>query len=312
MQARFDGKAGALAKAEGSLRVVVAALAGNLAIAVTKFVAFAFTGSTAILTEGIHSLVDTGDQGLLLIGQRRAKRPADDSHQFGYGLETYFWSFIVSLMIFLAGGAVSVWEGAEKLLHPGDLRRPWISLAVIAASAAFEGLTFRVAWREYRRVVRYRAVTLFAFLKISKDPNLFATLLEDGAALTGLAFAALGVIGAGFLHLAWADGAASIAIGLLLLLVALFMANETRSLIAGEAAADPIVDHVRQIAQGCGDLGELKSLRTLHLGPNTILVALHWRFPEAWDRPQLDAGMAELSRRIRTADERIAEVLFEA
>jgi cation diffusion facilitator family transporter len=300
-----------LAQPKGALKVVLAALAGNLAIAVTKFVTFAFTGSTAILTEGIHSLVDTFDQMLLLVGQRRSGRAPDDSHPFGYGLETYFWSFIVALMIFLAGGAVSVWEGLEKLLHPELTRLPWISLAVIAASAVFEGLSFRTAWREYRRVVRGRRVRLFAFLKISKDPNLFATLLEDGAALTGLGFAALGVIGAGLLGQAWADGAASVAIGLLLLVVAVFMANETRSLIAGEAAAPPIVEELRKTAAGCGDLGELIALKTLHLGPNAILVALGWRFPAGWDRARVEAGTAELSRRIRAADARISQVLLE-
>ena len=301
-----------MAQAEGSRRVVLAALAGNLAIAVTKFVTFAFTGSTSILTEGIHSLVDTTDQVLLLVGQARARKPADDSHPFGYGLETYFWSFIVSLMIFLAGGAVAVWEGMEKIFHAADVRLPLVSLAVIALSAVFEGLSFRTAYREYRRIVRGRDVRLFTFLTISKDPNVFATLLEDGAALTGLALAALGVIGSGFLHLAWADGAASVAIGALLLAVAVFMANETRSLIAGEAAAAPIVEIVRKTAAGCGDLGQMKALKTLHLGPNSILVALSWAFPAAWTRAELEAGTAELSRRIRTADARISEVLFEA
>ncbi|MDB5451700.1 MAG: cation transporter [Caulobacteraceae bacterium] len=300
-----------MAKVEGTLRVVLAALAGNAAVAATKFVTFAFTGSTAMLTEAIHSLVDTGDQMLLLVGRNRARRPPDETHPFGYGLETYFWSFIVALMIFFAGGAVSIWEGVDKLLHPAPTRLAWVSVAVIAASALFEGLSLRTAWREYRRVVRGRDVRVWAFLKISKDPNLFATLLEDGAALTGLALAALGVIGAGFLGIDWADGAASVGIGLLLVAVAMFMANETRSLIAGEAAAAPIVEQVRNTALGCGDLGELRTLRTLHLGPSAILVALGWTFPAEWDRVRLAQGEAELVRRIRGADPRIADVLFE-
>jgi cation diffusion facilitator family transporter len=301
-----------LAQPQGALKVVLAALAGNLAIAATKFVTFAFTGSTSILTEGIHSLVDSVDQLLLLVGQRRAGRPADESHPFGYGLETYFWSFIVALMIFLAGGAVSIWQGVQKIQHPGDFRLPWVALGVIAASALFEGLSFRTAYREYRKIVRGRDIAVWAFLKISKDPNVFATILEDGAALIGLSIAALGVIGAGFLGLAWADGAASVGIGVLLLAVAVFMANETRSLIAGEAAAAPIVEELRRTAAGCGDLGELKSMRTLHLGPNAILVALGWKFPDDWDRARVADATAELSRRIHTADARITQVLFEA
>ncbi|HET9160244.1 MAG TPA: cation diffusion facilitator family transporter [Caulobacteraceae bacterium] len=301
-----------MAEPKGSLRVVLAALAGNFAIAAVKFVTYAFTGSTSILTEGIHSLVDTGDQLLLLLGQARAKRPADDSHPFGYGMETYFWSFIVALMIFLVGGAVSVWEGAEKLVHPSPMRLPWVSLGVVAASAMFEGLSFRVAYREFRRMVRGRDVRVLTFVKASKDPNLFATLLEDGAALTGLAFAALGVMGAGLFGWRWADGAASIAIGVLLLSVAVFLANETRSLIAGEAAADPIVEIVRRAADGCGDLGRLKSLKTLHLGPHSILVAIGWVFPEDWDRARTDSARGRLVQRIRAADARISDVLFQA
>lgn len=295
----------------GARKVVLAALSGNLAIAVTKFVAFAFTGSTAMLTEGIHSLVDTGDQVLLLIGQKRAARPPDPSHPFGYGLETYFWSFIVALMIFLAGGAVAIWEGAERIVHPSAMSRPGINFAVLAASAVFEGLSFRTAYREYRNTVRGRNVRLYGFLRNSKDPNVFATLLEDGAALVGLGLAAVGIAGSTFLHLPWADGAASIAIGILLISVAAFMANETRSLIAGEAAAPDIVQKARDTLAACGDLGALGQMRTLHLGPQNILVAIDWRFDPELDLERRNQAAAELASRVRTADPRIHHVLFE-
>ncbi|RAK56886.1 cation diffusion facilitator family transporter [Phenylobacterium deserti] len=295
----------------GARKVVLAALSGNLAIAVTKFVAFAFTGSTAMLTEGIHSLVDTADQVLLLVAQRRSARPANERHPFGYGMETYFWSFIVALMIFLAGGAVAIWEGAEKILHPEEVTLPWVSLGVLAASALFEGLSFRTAYREYKNIVRGRNVRLFAFLRGSKDPNVFATLLEDGAALVGLALAALGVIGSTFLGLAWADGAASIAIGLLLVSVAVFMANETRSLIAGEAAAPVIVERVLECLRERNDLGELAELRTLHLGPQNILVSIRWRFALALDRAEVEDGAAALEAAARRSDPRIAHVFFD-
>lgn len=295
----------------GARRVVLAALSGNLAIAITKFVAFAFTGSTAMLTEGIHSLVDTGDQVLLLIGQRRSARPANERHPFGYGMETYFWSFIVALMIFLAGGAVAIWEGAEKILHPQEVVLPWVSLGVLAASALFEGLSFRTAYREYRHIVRGRNVRLFAFLRASKDPNIFATLLEDGAALIGLGVAALGVIGATFLKLAWADGAASIAIGLLLVAVAVFMANETRSLIAGEAASPVIVERAQTYLAQRSDLGRLAEFRTLHLGPQNILVSIRWCFAKGLDRRQVEEGAAELEAAVRASDPRIAHVFFD-
>lgn len=291
--------------------MVLAALAGNLAIAVAKFTTFAFTGSTAILTEGVHSLVDTSDQVLMLLGQARSERPADPTHPFGYGMEIYFWSFVVALMIFLAGGAVGVWEGVEKLLHPTPVKHPQAILAVVAVSAVFEGLSFRVAYRAYCKVVRGKRIRLLPFLKVSKDPNLYTTLIEDGTALTGLAIAALGVIGSAWLHAPWADGAASILIGLLLMAIAIFLANETRSLIAGEAAAPPIVEAAEATLRGCGDLGELIRLKTLHLGPSHILATVAWRFPASLSRPELEAAARSLVGRLQASDPRIGTVLFE-
>ncbi len=292
-----------------SRRVVLAALAGNLGIAITKFVAFGFTRSTAMLTEAIHSLVDTGNQLLLLHGQRRAARPANDRHPFGYGMETYFWSFIVALMLFLAGGAVAIWEGAEKILHPTPVALPMVSFVVLAVSMVFEGLSFRTAYREYRVRVRGRKTRLLGFLQASKDPNIFATLLEDSAALTGLALAMLGVLGS-TLGLAWADGAASIAIGLLLVGVALFMANETRSLIAGEGMGPHTEAKLRAALDGCAELGALTELKTLHLGPHTILVSIGWQFVPTMERAALTQALARLEACAREADARVSHVVF--
>jgi cation diffusion facilitator family transporter len=310
MAKRDHGQAGR-SGGDGARKVVLAAMGGNLAITVTKFAAFAVSGSTAMLTEGIHSAVDTGDQLLLLIGQRRAARAPDDSHPFGYGMETYFWSFIVALMVFLAGGVVAIWEGAEKILHPSPVSRPLISLGVLAASALFEGLSFRTAYREYRRIVRGRDIRLLAFLRGSKDPTVFATLLEDGAALTGLAIAALGVAGSALLGWAEADGLASVLIGVLLVLVAGFLANETRSLIAGEAVAPMIETRVREALGRAAHLGQLVRLRTLHLGPQTILVTVCWRFTGDPSLAEAEAGLAEIRADVRGADPRICDVLFE-
>jgi cation diffusion facilitator family transporter len=296
---------------EGARKVVLAALSGNLAIAVTKFVAFALSGSTAMLTEGIHSVVDTGDQLLLLVGQRRAALPANEAHPFGYGMETYFWTFIVALMIFLAGGVVAVWEGWEKLIRPQPVTRPLLSLGVLAASALFEGLSFRTAYREYRQIVRGRDIRLVSFLRVSKDPNVFATLLEDGAALTGLAIAGLGVAGSAVLGWTWMDGLASILIGLLLIAIAAFLANETRSLIAGEAAAPPIVQAVLEALRRLRRLGEPVHVRTLHLGPQTILVTICWRFDGDPDFAAVEKGLAEITAEVRAADPRICDVTFE-
>ena len=169
-----------------------------------------------MLTEAIHSLVDTADQVLLLVGQTRGEKPADAMHPLGYGMEVYFWSFIVALMVFLVGGALSIYEGVRQILNPTPVISPWIALTVLAVAGAFEGTSFRIAYREYKRVVRGRPIRLWAFIKASKDPALFAVLLEDSAALIGIGLAACGVIASGFFHITWADGVASVAIGLLL------------------------------------------------------------------------------------------------
>src|SRR6188472_2200630 len=205
--------------------------------ALAKFIASWISGSTAMLTEAIHSIVDAGDQVLLLVGQKRGARPPDARHPLGHGMETYFWSFIVALMVFLLGGVLSLYEGVRHILKPEPVISPWISIAVLAIAAVFEGTSFRIAYREYRRVVRGRPTRQWDFIKASKDPALFSVLLEDSAALIGICFAAAGVIAATFFQVTWADGIASIAIGLLLASVAFLLANETRSLIAGEAVA---------------------------------------------------------------------------
>lgn len=295
----------------GSRKVVLVALAGNLAIAVAKFAAFAVTRSTAMLTEGVHSVVDTTNQLLLLVGQTRAAKAPDPGHPFGYGMETYFWSFIVALFIFLAGGVAAIFQGVRHILHPEPVTNVLINYAVLGVSVVCEGFSFRTAYREFRDVVRGRRVRLTSYLKHSKDPNVFATLLEDGAALAGLVIAGIGIAASAGLGWLWADGAASVAIGLLLWAVAGFLANETRSLIAGEAAAPLIVERVRQALERCSDLGRLLDLKTLHLGPHAILVALHWRFPESLSAREVAAAFANLESRVRAADERVRHVLLE-
>jgi cation diffusion facilitator family transporter len=295
---------------ETSTAVVLVALAGNVAIAATKFGAYALTGSVAMLTEAIHSAVDTGNQLLLLIGQKRGARPPDETHPFGYGMEVYFWSFIVALMVFILGGGVSVWQGVTKLMHPTPIERPWISLVVLAISAVFEGSSFRVAYRAYCKMAFGRDVRFLQFLALSKDPSLFATLLEDGGALIGISLAALGTVAAGWLGWHWADGAASVAIGVLLLGVALFMANETRSLIAGEAAAPFIVAAARKALETDPRVASIVDVASLHLGPRTILVAITLRFRPGMGTQELEGAADDLVRLARSTDPRICDVFL--
>ncbi len=299
-----------MAEKSGSRRVVLAALAGNVAIAVLKFAAFFLTGSAAMLTEGVHSVVDTCDQGFLLLGQARAARRPNARHPFGYGMETYFWSFVVALMVFFAGGSVAVIEGVDKLLHPHAMTRPGINLVVIAISGVFEGVTFLPAYRQYKKMIGRHHVRLWRFVTISKDPSLFATLLEDVASMIGLGLAALGVIGAAYLGFGWADAVASIGIGALLLGSALIMANETRSLIAGEAAAYPVLERARKALKTAGVAGSLVAMRTLHLGPDKILVAVSWRFAKGLSGAAMDKACGVLMTALKETDPRISEVLF--
>ena len=291
-----------------SRRVVLAALAGNGAVALAKFAAAGISGSTAMLTEAIHSLVDTADQVLLLVGQARGEKPADASHPLGYGMEVYFWSFVVALMVFLVGGVLSIYEGVRQILNPSPVVSPWIALTVLVVAASFEATSFRIAYREYRRVVRGRPTRLWAFIKASKDPALFAVLLEDSAALIGIGVAAIGVIASGFFDITWADGVASVAIGLLLAGVAWVLASETRSLIAGEAVAPIVMERLKEALARADCITDLKDVATLHLGPGAILVALTLAFRRDSTTDMIEDAIREITQALQKADGRIAYV----
>ena len=299
---------GTRAPADGSARVVYAALFGNLAVAVAKFIAYAVSGSSAMLTEAIHSLVDSVDQILLLVGQSRGSRPPDAAHPLGHGMESYFWSFIVAVMVLLLGGGAALYQGVHRILAPEPIQSPLVSLAVLALAAVFEGATLAVGLREFKRVVRGRDVPLWTFIHLSKDPSLYASLLEDSAALIGIAIAALGVLGSSVLQLRWADGAASIAIGGLLTAVAIVLANETRSLIAGEAVASPVLADINRLLSADGRIARVVDIATLHLGPKTVLVALTLSFASEMTLTDLRQAIRDLTLALRQADGRIAYV----
>lgn len=287
-------------------KAVYAALAGNLAIAAAKGVAAALSGSSAMLTEALHSLVDSGNELLLLIGLKRAARAPDATHPFGYGLEVYFWSFVVALLIFSLGGGLAIYQGVHHLTAPPPISNPWINFGVLAVSFLFEGLSFRVAWREFAQI---RGDTpVLAAITRSKDPALFAVLLEDGAALIGLAIAALGLSAALWWGWGWADGAASIAIGLLLVVVAVFMANETRSLMSGEAAAPRTVAAVRRLLEAEPSIDKVQEILTMHLGPTSILMAITLDYQDGLSIPQAEALTGRMTDRIREIDSRITRI----
>jgi cation diffusion facilitator family transporter len=288
--------------------VVYAALAGNTAVAIAKFVAYGLSGSSAMFTEAIHSLVDSVDQILLLVGQHRGRKPPDPGHPLGHGMETYFWSMIVAVMVLLLGGVASLYQGVRHLLMPEPLTSPAISFGVLAAAACFEGASLLVGLKEYRRIIRGRDVSLWTFIRLSKDPSLYASLLEDSAALVGITIAAFGLTAATVFHIERADGAASIAIGVLLVGIAGVLANETRSLITGEAVAPPVLDEIRRLLDADRRLVHVHDIATLHLGPRSILVALTVTFNSDLHLEALRDAVRELTTAMQKADERIAYV----
>jgi cation diffusion facilitator family transporter len=293
---------------DGSKRVVYVALAGNLAIALAKLGGYAVSRSSAMLTEAIHSFVDSVDQVLLLVGQARAATKRDATHPLGYGMETYFWSFIVAVMVALAGGVVAIYTGVHRVMAPDAVTSATVNLIVLGIAAVFDGGSFVVGFREYKRVVRGRGTPLWTFIKASKDPSLYATLLEDFSALIGIALAAIGVVASAIFGVHWADGAASIAIGVLLVLVSIVLANETRSLIAGEAVAPPIMAELQRALAGDPRIVKLYELATLHLGPRVIMVALTVAFPANMKVIELREAVRDITRRLKAVDERIEYV----
>jgi len=297
-----------MAQQHGSKTVIYAALAGNLAIAVTKFGAALYTGSSAMLTEAIHSLVDTGNQGLLLYGLRRAARPPDERHPFGHGLDLYFWSFVVALLIFALGGAVSIYEGIHKMRHPEPMTSAWVNFAVLGASMVFEGLSFAVAYREFR--TRYAHLSLWTGIERSKDPSAFAVLLEDGAALAGLGVALVGVAVSVWFDMPAADGAASIVIGGLLVLTALVLARETRSLLTGESTSPRVLAAARAVLDADPRVTKVEALSSLHLGPSQVLLAITLDLQRNLTVDQVRATAEDLRERIAASQPIIAHVFF--
>ncbi len=292
----------------GSRKVILAALAGNLAIAATKATAAFFTGSSAMLSEAIHSAVDTGNQGLLLVGIRRSARPPSPRHPFGHGMELYFWAFVVALMIFAFGGAVSMYEGWRKIASPEPVERAWVNFLVLGASVVFEGLSFRVALREFRST--HRGEPVWQAIRASKDPGVFAVLLEDAAALAGLAIALIGLGLAEWLDRPALDGVASIGIGLLLVVTAGFLANETRSLLTGEAASPRLVAEVKATLMADPRVKAVDEVLSMHLGPAEVLMGVTIDLADDLPGDGVERAAQELSHKIETRHPEVTRIFL--
>jgi len=286
-----------MASQTGSQTVVYAALAGNFLIAVTKFAAAFFTGSSAMLSEGIHSLVDTGNELLLLYGLRRSGRPADRSHPLGHGRELYFWSFIVALLVFSLGAGVSFYEGVTHIANPEPIENASVNYVVLGLAFLFEGFSWWVALREFSR--QKGRLGFFAAVRRSKDPTTFTVLFEDSAALLGLVIALVGIAAAEGLGMPQLDGVASIGIAVVLTATAVFLARESKSLLIGEPALPAVQARILALAAADPAVHRANGVLTVHLGPQQIVAAISTEFEDQTTAPEIEACIERLEERLR-------------
>lgn len=279
-----------------SRTIIYVALAGNMLVAVTKFAAAAWTGSSAMLSEGIHSLVDSGNELLLLYGMHRSTGGPDRDHPLGHGREIYFWSFVVALLIFTVGAGASVYEGVAHVLQPRPIEDVHVNYAVLGLSALFEGSSWWFALRKFRKA--RPGAGLFRAIRHSKDPPSFIVLLEDSAAIAGLLIAFVGVYLSVTLKMPLLDGIASIFIGLVLAATALVLARETKGLLIGESAHQATLDSILHIAEEIDGVVHANNVLTVHLAPQQILVALSVEFSDELRSPDIEACVIEMEKRV--------------
>jgi len=284
---------------EGGMKAVIAALLANLGIALSKFVAFAFTGSSSMLSEAIHSMADSGNQVLLLVGNKRSKKVADAQHQFGYGRRRYVYGFIVAIVLFLVGGLFSLYEGFHKFQHPEDLSDAWIAFVVLGVAIVLEGLSFRTALREANRSRGKRS--LFRFLRDARQPELPVILLEDLGALVGLVFALFGVSMAVVTGDGRWDGVGAMAVGTLLVVIAVFLAFEMAAMLVGESALPEEDAAIRAALASSPLVDRVIHVRTLHVGPDELLVGAKIAIGNSDTGQEIAAGIDDAEARLRAA-----------
>ncbi|MCA9472559.1 MAG: cation diffusion facilitator family transporter [Nitrospirales bacterium] len=296
--------------ASGSKKVIYAALIGNALIAVTKFAASAFTGSSAMLAEGIHSLVDTGNQGLLLYGLHKAKKPPDEQFPFGHGKEVYFWSFVVAILIFALGAGISLYEGVLHILHPEPIENPMVNYVVLGLALIFEGGAWYFAFKEFSEVKgRW---SYFQAVQRGKDPTMFLVLFEDSAAVLGLIVAFVGIWLGQVTGIPYLDGVATVIIGLILGATAVWLAYETKGLLIGESANREVVQDIRALAEQCAEIKHVNEVLTMHMGPDFILVNVSVDFRDGLTSEQVESTIASIDHQIKHVHPRVKRVFIEA
>jgi cation diffusion facilitator family transporter len=301
---RKDGP-GKLAHIKGNI-VLYGALTANLGIAVAKFVAASITGSSSMLTEGVHSLVDSGNQVLLLYGQSRAKKPPDHSHPFGYGRELYFWAFVVAILIFAIGAGVSIYEGIVHIRQPEQLEDATVNYAVLAIAFALEGTSWAIAVKEFN--AKRQGTSWWKAVLRSKDPAGFIVLFEDSAALIGLGIAGVGVWTSHHWGEPRLDGAASIAIGLVLAAVAILLAREAKGLIIGESADPRLIARLRETIEQRREITAVNHVRTVHTAPDSVFVAISADFVDDLSMGAGEHLIEDMERELRAISSDITSI----
>ncbi len=296
--------------ASASKKVIFAALAGNSLIAITKFIASFITGSSAMLSEGIHSLVDTGNQGLLLYGMKQANKPASKEFPFGHGKEIYFWSFVVAIMVFALGAGVSLYGGVKHILHPSEIENVSVNYIVLGLAILFEGFSFFIALKEFKHVKGQ--LTYIEAVKQGKDPSIFVVLFEDGAALLGLVVALLGISLVQFTGILIFDGIASVIIGLILAVTAFILAIETKGLLIGESADPAIVQAIQEMVDELDPIERTNEVLTMHMGPEYILVNVSADFAPSASSDDVEQSIAMLDKKIKTRFPQVKRIFVEA
>jgi cation diffusion facilitator family transporter len=296
--------------ATSSKKVIYAALAGNTLIALTKFIAAGITGSSAMISEGIHSLVDTGNQVLLLYGMKRAKKPADERFPFGHGKEIYFWSFVVAILIFALGAGISIYEGVIHILHPKPVSDTFINYIVLGLAILFEGAAWLFAFKEFTA-----AKGKWGYIEAvqrGKDPTMFVVLFEDSAAILGLTVALVGILLADLTGILYFDGIASILIGFILGGTAVWLAYETKGLLIGEAANLPVRRGISEIVQKANYVEHVNEILTMHMGPDYILVNISIDFVDDAVAEEIENTVSKMDKEIKQRYPNVKRIFIEA
>ncbi|KEP68285.1 cation transporter [Thioclava dalianensis] len=300
-----------MAEHSGSTPITVyGALAANLLIAIAKFAAALFTGSSSMLSEAFHSVVDTGNEGLLLLGLRRARKPADAAHPFGYGKELYFWSLVVAMLLFALGGGLSIYEGILHIRHPEPIREPIWNYGVLLVAFLAEGVSWGIAMRALLRL-RKPGEGVFKTFRRSKDPSVYIVVAEDTAALLGIVAAALGVYLSVTFRAPIFDGLSSLVIGGILICVAVLLVYETRALILGESADEALVASMREIALREEAIRDVSRLLTMHFAPDQVLVNIEVQFEPEVSAEQIFASVERVQACITEAHPEVRSIFLE-